>query len=82
LDLYSHLFSDINPEIQRDKQEGDDEDNRMGDLDVNDSLDVVDDEGPCIGEIRAMFGPQPNLEIGEGTVPIKSLNDESKGETG
>ena len=42
----------------------------------------MDDERTFIGQRRIVPRPQPNLEVGERTVPAKYLNDKSKGETG
>ena len=42
----------------------------------------MDDERTRISQCRIVSGSQPNLKIGERTVPAKYLNDKSKGETG
>jgi len=42
----------------------------------------MDDEGTRISQCRIVCGSQPNLKVGERTVPAKYLNDKSKGETG
>jgi hypothetical protein len=38
----------------------------------------VDDEGACPGDLRAVPRSQPDFKVGQGTVPIEELNDESK----
>ena len=38
----------------------------------------MDDEGTRITKGRGMFRSQPDLEMGEGAVPVKYLDDEGK----
>lgn len=42
----------------------------------------MDDERTCISQCRIVSRSQPNLKVGEGTVPAEYLNDKSKGKTG
>ena len=79
---YFHLFSEINPDVQRAKEESDNKDNITGDLYINDPLHIVDDEWPCMGEIGVMLTSQPEFEMGKGTEPAKNLYDKGKGEAG
>jgi hypothetical protein len=41
----------------------------------------MDDEGARVSKERGMFRSQPDLEIGEGAVPVKYLDDEGKCKT-
>jgi hypothetical protein len=38
----------------------------------------MNDERACVDKERGMFRPQPDLEMGKGTIPLEDLNDESE----
>jgi hypothetical protein len=38
----------------------------------------MDDEGTCVSKGRGMFRSQPDLEMSEGAIPVKYLDDEGE----
>jgi len=70
--------SEIKPCIQATQKDGQDENKGTGNFYINDLLYIMNDERACVGNERRMFRPQPDLEMGKGTVPVEYLNDESK----
>jgi len=80
---YPSFFpSKIEPNVKSNQDHCTDSDEGAGKFEINDFLDVVDNEGPRVQPPRVMLQSEPDLEIGEGTVPTEDLGDESKAEAG
>ena len=70
----------IVPSVKTADQECKNKDQDSREFKVDNFLCVVDDEGACPGDLRVVARSQPDLEVGEGTIPIEELNDECEGE--
>jgi hypothetical protein len=74
-------LSKIEPGIQSAEKNGKNKNNQAGNFDIDDLFHIMDDEGARISNKRGMFRSQPDLEMREGTVPVKYLDDEGKCKT-
>jgi hypothetical protein len=70
-ETYFYLFSEINPDVEAQEQDGKYEYDSSGNIHIDDSLNIVDDERPSVSEVWVMFCPQPNFKVGEGTEPVE-----------
>lgn len=70
----------INPDIEQAEHYRKDKDGPSVHFHINHLFEIVDDIGTGICLCRIMVRPQPNLEMGQGTVPAKDLEHKRKGQ--
>ena len=47
----------------------------MGDLEINDLLQVINKERTFKGQGRVKFGPEIDLQVGQGAGPVQGLDE-------
>lgn len=73
--------SEIKPGIEAAKKNRQQEHHRTGKLKIDDLFHVMRNEGTRVSHNRVMPRPQPELKMGERTIPVKNLNQNSKEKT-
>jgi hypothetical protein len=81
-ELKSFSLPEIKPSIGAAQQNREEENKGTRKFNIHYFFYIMNDERTGISQVETVFRSQPHFEMGERTVPIKYLNDESKDKAG
>jgi len=76
------FLSEVKPCIEPAEEDTEHKNEFSGKFDIDELFHVVDDKRAGIRQGRIMSFPQPDLEVGKRTIPVKYLEDHRKDKPG